>query len=343
MKKIYSLILVLSFVFSANLPVFAWGDEGHRAVGAEAAVYLKPKTLNRINQILLGDSIASVASWADWVKYRPDDDDLDPETKQFLALDKNDKNDTWHYVDLPLECKDYDSCDGFKRQDDIVQMINFSIRRLKTGKEDSQHPMTERNALRLLIHLVGDLHQPLHVGAGFVNGQDANNFIIETDPQRIRQFSFTDDQGGNLLIFSFRPISPRSGEEQRDGNLHSFWDSEIVQRLMAAAKKTRSPENFGRFLKDSIKPENNWNSQGTDVYKWAAQWASDSKEQSKQFVYKGVKITGKRERESRGKMVTEYLISRGDVSQYDRQAEEAARIQLAKAGYRLAQLLEAIY
>jgi hypothetical protein len=112
---------------------------------------------------------------------------------------------------------------------------------------------------------------------------------------------------------------------------------------MFAAKKTRSPENYGRFLKDGVKPESNWNSPGTDVYKWAAQWATDSKEHSRQFVYKGVKITGKRERENRGKTVTEYSISRGDVSQYDRQAEETARIQLAKAGYRLAQLLEAIY
>ncbi|HEX8194711.1 MAG TPA: S1/P1 nuclease [Pyrinomonadaceae bacterium] len=343
MKKIYSLILVFAFVFSTNVPAFAWGEEGHRAVGAGAAAYLKPATLNRITQILLGDSIAGVSVWADTTKRRADEDDLDPETKSFLANDKNDKNDTWHYVDLPLDCPDYNSCEGFKRPDDIVQMINFSVRRLKTGKEDPQHPISERNALRMLIHLIGDLHMPFHVGAGFINENDLSNILIETDPQRIRQFKFLDDQGGNKVVLKYKPILGKPEDPEREANLHFYWDVEIVQRLMFAAKRTRSPETFGRFLKESITPENSWNAQGNDVYQWASQWAADSLKQSKQSAYKNLRITEKREREINGRKVTDYLISRGNAAAYDTQAQETARTQIAKAGYRLAKMLEAIY
>lgn len=343
MKKIYTLVLVFAFVFSNNISVFAWGDEGHRAVGAEASVYLKPATLNRITQILLGDSIAGVSVWADTIKRRADEDDLDPETKLFLANDKNDKNDTWHYVDLPLDCADYNSCEGFKREDDIVQMINFCVRRLKTRKDDPQHPMTERNALRMLIHLIGDLHMPFHVGAGFINENDLNNILIETDPQRIKQFKFIDDAGGNKIVLKYKPVLAKPEEPERESSMHFFWDVEIVQRLMFAAKRTRSPETFGRFLKESIKPENSWNPQGNDVYQWASQWATDSLKQSKRSGYKNVRITEKREREINGRKVTDYLISRGDAAAYDAQAQETARIQIAKAGYRLAKMLEAIY
>lgn len=343
MKKIYSFLLVFAFVFSTNVSVFAWGEEGHRAVGAEAAVYLKPETLNRVTQILLGDSMATSAVWADTIKRRADEDDLDLDTKIFLADDRNDKHDTWHYVDLPLDCANYNSCEGFKRDDDIVQMINFCARRIKTGKDDPQHPMSERNALRMLIHLIGDLHMPFHVGAGFINENDVHNILIETDPQRIKQFKFIDDQGGNKLVFKYKPVLAKPDEPEREGNLHFFWDVEIVQRLMFAAKRTRSAENFGRFLKESIKPENNWNAQGGDVYQWAAQWASDSLKQSKQSAYKNIKITEKRERENNGRKFTDYLITRGDAVAYDAQAQETARRQIAKAGYRLAQMLEAVY
>jgi hypothetical protein len=343
MKKIYSFILALTVVLSTNSPVFAWGDEGHRAVGAGAAVSLKPATLNQITQILLGDSIAGVSTWADTIKRRADEDDLDPETKLFLAHDKNDKNDTWHYVDLPLDCKDYESCEGFKRNDDIVQMINFCVRRLKTGKEDPQHPMSERNALRMLIHLVGDLHMPFHVGAGFINQNDASNILIETDPQRIKQYQFIDDTGGNKLFFKYKPVLAKPDEPEREANAHFYWDVEMIQRLMFANKRTRSPETLGRFLRESIKPETNWDSAGADASKWASQWAADSLKQSKQSAYKNVRITERRERENNGRKVTDYLISRGDVAAYDQQAQETARVQIAKAGYRLAKMLEAIY
>jgi hypothetical protein len=187
------------------------------------------------------------------------------------------------------------------------------------------------------------MHMPFHVGAGFINENDLNNILIETDPQRIKQFKFIDDQGGNKLVFKYKPILAKPEEPERDANLHFYWDVEIVQRLMFAAKRTRSPETFGRFLKESIKPENSWNGQGNDVYQWAPQWAADSLKQSKNSGYKNVRITQKRERENNGRKITEYLISRGDAADYDNQAQETARVQLAKAGYRLAKMLGAIY
>jgi hypothetical protein len=224
-----------------------------------------------------------------------------------------------------------------------VHMINFCVRRLKTGKDDPQHPMTERNALRMLIHLVGDLHMPFHVGAGFINEKDLTNILIETDPQKIKQLNFIDDQGGNKLILKYKPVLSRPDEPEREASMHFYWDVELVQRLMVAAKRTRSPETFGRFLKDSIKPESNWSGQGADVYQWAGQWATDSLKQSKQSAYKNIRITEKREREQNGRKITDYLITRGDAAAYDAQALETARVQIAKAGFRTAQLLEAIY
>jgi hypothetical protein len=336
MRKFISLIVSLTIILSCVAPTFAWGAEGHRVVGAEAAMYVKPETLCRVNAILLGESMADVSSWADSLKRRPDDDDLDPATVEFLAEDKNDRNDKWHFDDLPLGCVDYNSCDGFTPDFDIVHMINFCIRRLQ-GQGDVNHPISERNALRMLIHLVGDLHQPMHVGSGYINSKDPKNIVIETDPKRIIQFKFPDDIGGNALVFRFKPVREK---EEREGALHSFWDTELVQRLMKKAKDTKSPEVFGQFLKRDVKPDISWDPQGSDLSSWAAQWATDSLKMSRQHAYNEVKIVDKHKNDFGDNV---FGITRGDVSVYDKQAEETARTQLAKAGYRLAKLLDAIY
>ena len=336
MRKLTSMIVTLSIILSCVVSTFGWGGEGHRVVGAEASVYVKPATLCRVNEILLGESMADVASWADTLKRRADGDDLDPATVEFLAENKNDKNDKWHFVNLPLGCTDYTSCAGFTPDFDIVHMINFCIRRLQ-GQIDPNHPMSERNALRILIHLVGDIHQPLHVGSGYIDEKNPDKIIIETDPKRIKQFNLRSDIGGNSLVFRFKPIR---GDEEKEGALHSFWDTELVQRLMKKAKDTRSPEVYGQFLKRSVQPDSNWVPQGSNLSLWAAQWATDSLMMSRQHAYSGVSILDKHQNDFGDNV---FGIARVDAVKYENQAEDIVRVQLAKAGFRLAKLLDAIY
>jgi hypothetical protein len=92
---------------------------------------------------------------------KPGDDD---ETVAFLNDPKNKAQDTWHYVNIPALAENYDreKYPDFTRDDDVVQMTLQAINVLQ-GRSDR---FSELNALRLITHYVGDLHQPIHVGCG---------------------------------------------------------------------------------------------------------------------------------------------------------------------------------
>jgi S1/P1 nuclease len=342
MKKFVSLLLSLGVLLAPAGSVFAWGDDGHQAIGKIASLRIKQRTALKISQILKpGETLANVASWADTVKERMGKSDPDPDTNEFLQdMAHNEKNREWHYDDLALDCKSYQTCTGFTPDNDIVHMLNVSIRTLQ-GHPDPNYPLSQRNALKLMIHFLGDIHQPLHIGCGFidVNGPNGSILIIR-NPAVIRAKNLPSDKGANdLVIDNDRKL------------LHSFWDFTLVTSLMSTIGPEISSDTLGSYLRENVRPKSSWNPHGP-IGTWAAQWATDSLHISRNHTYRGIKISGQRTIPvlSRGKPVVKngqpVMQTVFDVplpANYEKLNREVTREQLAKAGFRLAKLLDAIY
>ena len=341
MKKPFASVLCGMIVFMPFSSALAWGGDGHQTVGKIASLRIKPRTAQQIALILKpGDTLANISTWADTVKERVGKTDPDPDTNAFLQdLEHNARNREWHYVNLPLNCRSYQTCPGFTLENDVVQMMGVAIRTLQ-GQPSARYPLSKRNALRLLVHLVGDIHQPLHVGAGYIDHPgDSRPGKIVRDPAEAKRKRLPNDRGGNDLVID--------GDRQ---NLHGFWDYGLVTSLMDTTNR-RTSETLGELLKQSVRPAGNWNSRGP-VTSWPAQWATDSLQQSRKHTYNSLRMTGRRTIPvlSGGKpvlnngqpvMQTVYDVSR--AGNYETVSRKVVRQQLAKAGFRLAKLLDAIF
>jgi hypothetical protein len=185
----------------------AWGDEGHEVIGLIADHYLEPAVRARVQRLLAADDtglvlkdIAHEATWAD--KYR----DADRDTTKLHYLATRD----WHFVDLELDGVDIDrACHGRPvlapgtpasdgpAEDCIIDKIDEFSAELGNPRTAERE---RRLALQFLLHLVGDLHQPLHA-------------------------SDDHDQGGNRKRAQAPGIAAN--------NLHHDWDTEFVAPLGA--------------------------------------------------------------------------------------------------------------
>lgn len=158
----------------APVRALAWGRTGHRAAAKMAEDRLTPAARAAVRAILgPGLSMADASTWADQQR-------------------ENEESYRWHFVNIPISAKRYDSryC---SRKGCIVSKIDDFMQILQNPKADKGQ---KHDALKFLIHLVADLHQPLHVG-------DHNNL------------------GGNRLQVLF------FGE---GSNLHRVWDSQVMDR-----------------------------------------------------------------------------------------------------------------
>lgn len=166
MKKFLSLI---SLVLAVQL-AFAWGQTGHRVVGEVAWRHLSKKAQKNVQRVLGTESLAMCGNYMDFIKSDPTYDSLSP----------------WHYCTI-AEGEEYHS---HPKEGDVIMAINLYINELKT----KQYSVDEAFALKCLVHLVGDIHQPLHVG----NGKD---------------------RGGNDVKLEFM---------WQKTNLHRIWDSDLI-------------------------------------------------------------------------------------------------------------------
>ncbi len=154
-----------------------WGPLGHRIVGDVAESRLSPAVEAESRRLLGGQSLGDVGSWAD--EHRTD---LGPTFSP------------WHYVDIEIMDTGYVAARDCKADACIIAALTSQV----TILGDRSRPDSARAvALKWVVHLVGDLHQPLHSGE-------------------------RGDRGGNdiKLIFNGQP-----------SNLHSVWDSGILASL----------------------------------------------------------------------------------------------------------------
>lgn len=182
---------------AASGPAQAWSALGHQLVGELAQRHLAPATRAEVARLLAGEqrpTLAGVADWADRLR------DLDPE--RFKATSR------WHYVNTPPG----QQCDYVAERDcPDGQCVVGAIQAQRAILADTTQPLeTRRDALKFIVHFVGDVHQPMH----------ANNH---------------DDLGGNRFQVSLRTdLEPEAYARRNyvDGvmgtNLHSVWDYYIL-------------------------------------------------------------------------------------------------------------------
>ena len=177
-KLIAYLFLPVYLICFLPLQTEAWGPEGHRIVALIAEDHLSSKARQEIKKLLKGTPIDSVAKWADDIR------GLRPETYN------------WHFVDIPINKRTYKptrDCKCTRRGDCVIE----AIEQLKVILADTTEKAAQRaEALKFIVHFVGDLHQPLHC---------ADN----------------NDRGGNDVKVQF------FGESS---NLHKVWDSGIIEK-----------------------------------------------------------------------------------------------------------------
>ena len=169
-NKFLSMILMFSFLFS-------WGKTGHRTTGEVAELHLTDKARIEIQKILKDPSLAVASTWADEMRSNPD-------FRQYAP---------WHYANMPLDVSYAQSEKSSKG--DIVQAIKLCKSKLRNDNTSLEE---KAFYLRFLVHLVGDIHQPLHVGR-------------------------SEDRGGNSIKVKWFG---------KDTNLHRVWDSEMINTYL---------------------------------------------------------------------------------------------------------------
>ena len=138
-------VLCLALVLMPVHNLSAWGQKGHRIVGAVAWNHLTPATKRSLQQLIQNKTLASVSVWADTIKSQR------PETKP------------WHYVDIPKDKDSYDENRDCLDQHQELDCVVAKIDEFTPVLTDRTSTLNDRKeALMFLVHFLGDIHQPLH-------------------------------------------------------------------------------------------------------------------------------------------------------------------------------------
>lgn len=187
-------------------PAKAWGPIGHRITGAIADQNLSGAARSQVRLLLGTEDLAEAATWPDDMKSDPAD---------FWRKTAS----PWHYITVK-EGDRYSPSDAPPQGDAIT-----ALKRFTDTLRDPKAPVEDRRmALRFIVHILGDLHQPLHAGGG-------------------------NDRGGNDVKVTF------FGAET---NLHSVWDSGLIEQ------RALSYSEYAAWLSRSITPQQliDWSASG---------------------------------------------------------------------------------
>ena len=168
------ILISLLSVIAYSPAAFSWGKNGHRIVGEIAQRNLDSGTLRAIKKLAGDDDLSRLANWPDEIRSDP----------------KMGYTSPWHYVSIPTGKTYFDQ--KRNKEGDVIEALYRFEDTLRDPKETAEHKL---DALRFLIHMTGDLHQPLHVG-------------------------LAEDRGGNSIHVKWF---------KTDTNLHSVWDEELVE------------------------------------------------------------------------------------------------------------------
>ena len=174
-RILMSLVAMLSLMLGATV-AHAWGSQGHQVIAGLALAQLTPKARAEVDRLLAqepGETLMSISTWADEHK--------NPSTAR------------WHYVNFPRDTCTFDAARDCPDGQCLVTAIERQTAVLVSNATEEKR----LSALKYLVHLVGDVHQPLHAG-------------------------YLDDKGGNTYqLQAF----------MRGSNLHAFWDSGMIKSM----------------------------------------------------------------------------------------------------------------
>lgn len=204
----------LVFLLPGN--AFAWGPTGHRITGFIAAPLLSSRAEAEVRAILGNESLAEASTWADEMRSSPD---------PFWQKTAN----PWHFVTVPAG-RSYAEVGAPPEGDAVTALRDFAatLRNPRATRQEKEL------ALRFSVHIIGDLHQPMHAG----NGKD---------------------RGGNQVQVSFF---------REPSNLHAVWDSGLIDQ------RQLSYTEFAGFLTRRITPELRSQWQSSDPLVWIAESAA---------------------------------------------------------------------
>jgi len=232
-KKLIALLLLATFLPAQLL---AWGPKGHAIVADIAAARLTPAAKQNLQLLLGGDSLASVSSWADSVRK------------------ERDESYDWHFVDIPTDASGFsEERDCFRPQDKhkdaLTDHHNCVVDRIEMFQKilgDEKASRADRlEALKWIVHFVGDLHQPLHAIDAARGGNDIK-----------------------LAVFG----SPKCGDY--DCNLHWAWDTLLLEHTGHSEE-----EYVGRL--NSLIEQKHLQSQSSGT---PADWANESHLQARRII-----------------------------------------------------------
>ena len=167
----YTTVLTVAFLLGST-QTFAWGHQGHTLVAQVAFNYMDESTKSNVMKYLDGMTLEEAANWMDAIKSDHANDYMKP----------------YHYIDFEKGSKEVPTGDN------IITVLDRTLKELD-HKENLSHDEIKRRIL-FLFHLIGDLHQPLHVG-------------------------YPHDKGGNTVQLNFMG--------SQGTNLHSTWDTKIIE------------------------------------------------------------------------------------------------------------------
>jgi hypothetical protein len=224
--------LILACVASTTLT--AWSAQGHRLVALVAASHLTPTARQNVAWLLDDAGLDDVAAWADWY------------------LEGNNQTSFWHYVNIPPDATTYDRDRDCPRQpgvatggrgdawrDCVVDRIPYNEGRLANTSLDRADRAV---ALKFLVHLIGDIHQPLH--------------------------ALGVERGGNgipVSVFGF-PTCAYDDGTRYSCNLHGVWDTALL------AHRQLGDQQYLAELERQI-AVNHWDETATGT---PAEWAMES-------------------------------------------------------------------
>jgi hypothetical protein len=175
MRKL--LLLAATALSVHSVPAHAWGPTGHRVTGKIAQTYLTPEAQTEISRLLGVESLAEASTWPDFMRSNPSD---------YWRKGAS----PWHYITVPLDTT-YSTSIAPPEGDAMTALKMFTDQ-----ITDETLPIAQRQlALRFTIHLIGDLHQPLHTGK-------------------------PGDRGGNRVNVMFK---------DKPTNLHTLWDEDLLE------------------------------------------------------------------------------------------------------------------
>jgi hypothetical protein len=300
----------------------AWGASGHETVAAMAEQLIAGRRAAAEVRKLLkpGETLQGVANWADCAKGYCGE--LTAELREFVR--RNPHHARYHYTDVPFQADAYEEGGVGTSDDDIVHILKQCIAVLKgaTDRNANPHGLRPREALLLLVHLLGDIHQPLHVGSAYVSDKDT--FVVPATTVAIDNVLIFSTAGDNDLIFESK-------------SLHEFWDGRAVEEAMRRAN-ARTPEEFATRL---MRASPDLPIVNGDVTKWPGKWATETLAAAK-LAHTGLSIEQREEAQKRSGE-THFLWKVSAPAGYAENAAALANRQLMRAGYRLAAVLEAVW